>query len=135
MNVKWPVYLSAPVYLGAFLLSAGVAHAQEGSVTILSPMEGAQFMGGEGPHMLDYKVDPGPNGDHVHVYVDEAEVGILRELSGSYPLRGLGPGAHAICIKVVNKAHTPVGVERCVNVTASMRPGGMGNPPPSMPGY
>ena len=123
------------VYLWAFLLPSGVAYAQEGSVTILSPMEGAQIMGGEGPHMLNYKVDPGPNGDHVHVYVDAAEVGILRELAGSFPLKGLTPGAHAICIKVVNKAHTPIGVERCVNVIASMRPGGMGKSSSPMPGY
>ena len=134
MNIK------GLVYLGVFLLPTAVAYAQEASVTILSPMEGAQLMGGEGPHMLDYKVEPGPNGDHVHVYVDDAEVGILRELSGSYPLKGLTPGAHAICIKVVNKAHTPIGVEKCVNVTASMRPGGMGTggmgkTAPSMPGY
>jgi hypothetical protein len=32
-------------------------------------------------------------------------------------LQGLAAGTRNICIKVVNKAHVPVGIEDCVRVT------------------
>lgn len=66
---------------------------------------------------LVYEVEPGPRGDHVHVYVDDKEVGILRQLKGSYALETLSPGRHTICVKVVNKAHTPIGVQDCVSAS------------------
>jgi hypothetical protein len=28
----------------------------------------------------------------------------------------MAPGNHQICIKIVNKNHTPIGVERCIKV-------------------
>jgi hypothetical protein len=28
----------------------------------------------------------------------------------------MAPGPHTLCIKVVNKAHVPIGVEQCVKV-------------------
>ena len=42
---------------------------------------------------------------------------ILRQLKGSYALATLSPGQHDICVKVVDKGHTPIGVEQCVKVT------------------
>ena len=56
-------------------------------------------------------------GDHVHVYVDNREIGILRKLKGSYLLESLSSGTRNLCVKVVNKAHVPVGIEQCVKVT------------------
>ena len=44
-------------------------------------------------------------------------MGILRQLRGSYTLESLSAGKHAICIKVANKAHTPIGLQRCINVS------------------
>lgn len=87
----------------------------QGKVTITSPAEGATLDAMD-ENQLVYAVDPGPRGDHVHVYVDNQEVGILRKLKGSYPLESLSSGQRNICIKVVNKAHVPVGVEQCVRV-------------------
>lgn len=87
----------------------------QGKVTITSPAEGATLDAMD-ENQLVYEVDPGPRGDHVHVYVDSQEVGILRKLKGSYPLESLSSGQRNICIKVVNKAHVPVGVEQCVRV-------------------
>lgn len=85
------------------------------SVAISAPADGSTLDALE-ENRLVYEVDPGPRGDHVHVYVDGKEAGILRKLKGSYLLESLAPGRHALCVKVVNKAHVPIGVEKCVNV-------------------
>jgi len=65
---------------------------------------------------IDYEVNPGPRGDHIHLYVDNREAVILRKLVGSHTLDAMAPGSHTLCIKVVNKAHVPIGVEQCVKV-------------------
>ena len=105
----------AAALLGASL-SAPVAHAAEGKVTISAPTKGT-ILDSMDENRLVYSVDPGPRGDHVHVYVDDQEVGILRQLKGSYLLESMASGQRDICIKVVNKAHVPVGVQDCVKVT------------------
>jgi hypothetical protein len=99
-----------------FCLAFPVATLAQGKVTITAPADGAT-LDAMGENRLLYDVDPGPRGDHVHVYVDNEEVGILRKLKGSYLLETLSPGKRAICVKVVNKAHVPVGIEQCVRVT------------------
>lgn len=100
----------------AVLLGLPSASLAQGKVQISAPLQGATLDALEENHLV-YAVDPGPRGDHVHVYVDDEEVGILRKLEGSYPLQGLATGTRNICIKVVNKAHVPVGIEDCVRVT------------------
>lgn len=92
------------------------AHAADASVTITHPTDG-QTLDVMDQNNIAYDVVPGPKGDHVHVYVDDKEVGILRQLKGSYTFESLPEGEHDICIKVVNKAHVPIGVEQCVSVT------------------
>lgn len=94
----------------------GVARAADGSVTILSPAEGAR-LDVMGENRISFEVDPGPRGDHVHLYVDAREVAVLRQLKGDYALPSLVAGPRDVCIKVVNKGHTPIGVEKCVRVT------------------
>ena len=101
--------------LGLFLAIPSTSFGQ-GKVLITSPTEGATLDALDENHLV-YDVDPGPRGDHVHVYVDNKEVGILRKLKGSYLLETLSSGKRNICIKVVNKAHVPVGIEQCVKVT------------------
>lgn len=88
----------------------------QGKVTIASPIDGSTLDALDENRMV-YEVEPGPRGDHVHVYVDGKEVGILRKLKGSYLLESLTPGNRNLCIKVVNKAHVPIGIEQCVRVT------------------
>lgn len=95
-------------------LAAGAAGAP--FVRITQPANGARLDAME-QNRLVYEVEPGPRGDHVHVYVDDKEVGILRQLKGSYALETLAPGRHTICVKVVNKAHTPIGVQDCVSAS------------------
>ena len=104
----------AAIALGAFLAFPATSLAQ-GKVLITSPADGATLDAMD-ENRLVYDVDPGPRGDHVHVYVDGKEVGILLKLMGSYLLESLSSGTRNICVKVVNKAHVPVGIEQCVQV-------------------
>jgi hypothetical protein len=97
------------------LCAAPIASAQKGSVEILSPADGATLDPFD-QNRIRYQVVPGSKADHVHLYVDGKEAAILRELKGSHTLQTLSPGPHELCIKVVNKAHVPLGVQRCINV-------------------
>ena len=96
-------------------LGATALYAQEASIDIASPNDGA-VLKSSAENKIEYDVTPGPKGDHTHLYVDGKEIAVLRELKGSHALGDLSPGSHDVCIKVVNKAHTPIGVEKCVKV-------------------
>ena len=98
------------------LLTIPLTALGQGKVTITSPADGATLDALD-ENRLVYDVEPGPRGDHVHVYVDNKEVGILRKLKGSYLLESLDSGKRKLCVKVVNKAHVPIGLEKCVQVT------------------
>lgn len=98
--------------LAAFPL---VGQADVGAVTIVSPADNAT-LDAMAEHRITYDVTPGPGGDHTHLYVDGKEVAVLRQLKGNYPVGSLAPGAHDLCIKIVNKNHTPIGVEKCIKV-------------------
>jgi hypothetical protein len=103
--------------VGAVLLACSqVSLAENAAVNITAPADGAQ-LDAMAQHQIVYDVMPGPTGDHTHLYVDNKEIAVLRQLKGSYALAALAPGQHAICIKVVNKGHTPIGVEQCVKVS------------------
>lgn len=108
----------APAYPGRYQQAPRKASAAEtqASVDILAPQDGAVVSRSE-PLALEYDVEPGPKGDHVHVYVDGREVAILRQLEGRYEVGRLRPGRHELAIKVVNRAHVPIGVESSVQVT------------------
>lgn len=112
MNGK---YFYAALALGVFLAIPSTGFGQ-GKVLITSPADGATLDALE-ENRLVYEVDPGPRGDHVHIYIDNKEVGILRKLKGSFLLEAQSPGKHGLCVKVVNKAHVPVGIEQCIKVT------------------
>ncbi|MDP1923190.1 MAG: hypothetical protein Q8K57_00250 [Thiobacillus sp.] len=108
-------HLLATLALGLFLAIPSISLGQ-GKVLITAPADGATLDALD-ENRLVYAVDPGPRGDHVHVYVDNKEVGILRKLKGDYLLETLSSGKRNICVKVVNKAHVPVGIEQCIKVT------------------
>jgi hypothetical protein len=112
MNIK---QLLAIFTLGLLLAIPSTSLGQ-GKVLITSPADGASLDALD-ENRLVYEVDPGPRGDHVHIYLDNREVGILRKLKGSYLLETPSSGKHGICVKVVNKAHVPVGIEQCIQVT------------------
>ncbi len=97
------------------LTFGAVAFAQEASVKILSPADGAKLDSMD-QNKISYEVIPGPKGDHTHLYINSKEVAILRQLKGSHTFETLAAGNHDICIKVVNKNHTPIGVDKCIKV-------------------
>ena len=97
--------------------AAPPATAAEPKINIISPVDGAKLDVME-QNKLDYNITPGGGGDHIHVYTDGKETALLRQMKGSHMLESLAPGKHEICIKIVNKNHTPIGVERCIKVTA-----------------
>ncbi|MGH8788124.1 MAG: hypothetical protein ACREYA_23965 [Cupriavidus necator] len=105
--------------LCALALSLGLltmpVQATQAHVNITAPTDGATLSRTD-VTKLEYEVQAGPKGDHVHVYVDGKEVAILQKLKGTHTLSTLSPGRRTICIKVVNSAHVPIGVEQCINV-------------------
>lgn len=88
----------------------------ESKAVITSPADGATLDGMD-ENRIAYEVVYGPRGDHAHLYVDNKEVAILRKPKGSYLLETLSSGKHSLCVKVVNKAHVPIGIEQCIQVT------------------
>ena len=100
----------------AFVCQIPFAVAADGSVAISSPRDGEKFSP-KSDIELAYDISLGDKGDHTHRYVDEKEILTLRNLKGSHTLGTLPAGKHDICIKVVNKAHTPIGPQQCVNVS------------------
>jgi hypothetical protein len=106
--------LFVPVVLLASI-AAPLAMAAESKIEIISPVDGAKLDVME-QSKLDYSVTLGSGADHIHVYVDSKESALLRQMKGSYTMENLSPGNHEICIKIVNKNHTPIGVERCIKV-------------------
>lgn len=107
-----------PILGAALLAGSSMSFAESGSVKITSPADGSK-LDAMAQNKLVYEVVPGPDGDHVHVYVDNKEAAILRQLKGSHALAALSPGPHNICVRVVNKNHTPIGVEQCVKVSVN----------------
>lgn len=109
---------SYPILGAALIAFAKLSLADSPSVRITSPADGGSIDAMTQTQVV-YEVIPGPKGDHVHLYVDDKEAAILRQLKGSYPLATLAPGRHDICIKVVDKGHTPIGVQQCIKVTVN----------------
>ena len=108
-----------PALLAALVLALPLAAhaADQASITILSPKDGAKLDAGES-YPLEYTVVPGPGGDHFHVWVDGERGPGVHTLKGSYALPELTPGEHTITIKVVDKGHVPTGPEATIKVRA-----------------
>jgi len=98
-------------------LAASHAVAADAKIDITSPADGSKIAA-KAESKFDYEVTLSDGGDHVHLYVDGKEKGLLRQTKGSYTLDPLARGMHEICAKMVNKNHTPIGIERCIKVTA-----------------
>jgi hypothetical protein len=92
------------------------AAAEESYATILSPADGAK-LDAKGTYTLEYEVKEAPKVSHVHLFVDGDEVGMAHKLKGSFQLGPLKPGNRKVCVSPVNKAHTPIGAQTCINVT------------------
>lgn len=101
-----------------------------GSVLLGSPSLGAErtiatapqasgvTLNVKNPNELVFSATPGPDVDHLHVYMDGELMGQTRQLKGGFTLDGmdLSPGKHTVCIKVANRAHVATGAEDCVDL-------------------
>jgi hypothetical protein len=109
------------VFIGFALLAlASPAFAADaGSITITSPANGAMLKSGSG-NKLDFNVHLGPNGNHVHIYVDDQSPIVFRDASHcpcSIDLPNLSPGKHTIVIKEATSSHALTGVQGSVTAT------------------
>jgi hypothetical protein len=120
-------YKASITYAGAFigaaiLASIGPTHfvlpaaAEDSLATILAPADGAKL---EAKHTykLEYEVTSSAKVDHVHLFVDGDEVAMAHKLKGSFKLGPLKAGDRKVCVSPVNKNHTPIGTQACINVT------------------
>lgn len=87
------------------------------NIDITSPADGSRI-DTKSELTLSYELTPGGGSDHAHLYLDGREATLLRQGKGNYTLDPLAKGAHEICAKMVDRNHTPIGVERCIKVTA-----------------
>ena len=80
-----------PLLLICSLALSGAALAEDASVMISSPADGAK-VSASAPTTVTYEVVPGPKGDHVHLYVDNGEAKVLRQLKGTTTVDALKAG-------------------------------------------
>jgi len=105
-------------HLIAFSLVMWVSQVSaDPNLKILSPIDGAIVKEGESIDIV-YDIKPNRGGDHSHIYLNHKEAGILRRKKATFTLNPLPSGEHSICLKVVNKAHAPIGQETCILVTS-----------------
>jgi hypothetical protein len=103
------------------VLASPVFAADAGSITITSPANGAMLPSDTG-NKLQFNVHLSPNGNHVHIYVDDQNPIVFRDVSHcpcSIDLPVLAPGKHTIVVKEATSSHAMTGVQ--ASVTASVK--------------
>ena len=89
-----------------------------GSITITSPENGAMLaMSG---NKLTFNVTLSPNGNHVHIYVDDQNPIVYRDVAHcpcTIDLPMLSSGKHMVAIKEATVSHALTGVEGSVSFT------------------
>jgi hypothetical protein len=75
--------------------------AEGASVEIIKPEEGQVFKGDSVP--LEFTMEKGKRGEHVHVYVDGQMMGMFKAKKGT--LTGIKPGHHTLELRVATKDH------------------------------
>ncbi|MGO9483582.1 MAG: hypothetical protein ACLPX9_03210 [Rhodomicrobium sp.] len=91
--------------------------ADAGSITIISPKEGAVLQGGG--NKLEYNLHLSPDGNHLHIYIDDQDPIIGRNVSNcpcSISLPPLAKGKHVIVVKEATPSHALTGVQSTVTV-------------------
>ncbi|OHC82586.1 MAG: hypothetical protein A3J99_07150 [Sideroxydans sp. RIFOXYD2_FULL_59_7] len=110
MNIK-------PVIPLLLALACAPAQAEGGKITITSPVNGA-LVAANIQVQLNYEATLGASGDHLHLFLDDDRIDILRQLKGSAEVDVMKPGKHKICLTENTKWHMSTGLESCVEVTA-----------------
>ncbi len=101
------------------LASPVFAADSAGSITITSPANGAVLHSGAG-NKLVFNVHLSPEGNHVHIYVDDQHPIVDRDVSHcpcSIDLPNLSSGKHTIVVKEATSSHALTGVEGTVTTT------------------
>lgn len=94
--------------------SIGSAAAK--AVRILSPSDGAIHKS-DVPLTFSYEFTPRTTGDHVHAFLDDRLLIMLKEPKGTYTLPGVTPGKHAIKIDLRNADHEALGPVDSIQIT------------------
>lgn len=98
-------------------LACAPALAEGGKITINSPVNGA-MVAANAKVSLNYEAMLGTSGDHLHLYLDDDRIDILRQLKGSAEVDELKPGKHKICLTENTRWHMSTGLESCIEVIA-----------------
>lgn len=110
------------LFIGFALLAlAGSVSAADtaGSVTIISPANGTVLQSAAG-NKLEFNVHLSPNGNHVHIYVDDQDPIVDRDISRcpcSIDLPKLSSGKHTIVVKEATSSHAMTGVQGAVTIS------------------
>ena len=100
-------------WLLATICQVPMVLAAEATIEITAPAAGAK-LSSTAKVEVAYKAAPGPNADHVRLYVDNHEPVHLPQMTGNHTLDPLPPGKHGICARLVNKEHVEIGIQDCV---------------------
>ncbi len=107
----------APVLFSLFLSCSGSAFAAAGKITISAPADKAT-VGQNDDVEITYAATLGPNGDHLHLYLDNKRIDVLHQLNGKADVGLIPLGDHKICLAENTSSHVPTGVETCITVTS-----------------
>jgi len=88
-----------------------------GSIDIMSPADGATVKANE-PLEMKYKVNKSPNGNHIHISVDNGKPDLVHQMEGIYKFGPLSPGEHTVTIIEVTSSHSPTGVKAMIHLKA-----------------
>lgn len=107
--------LAIMIVMAAGLSSyAGMAFsADAGSITIITPSDGA-VVSGKAISKLIYRVKLGPEGNHLHVYVDDQKPIVDRDVTGcpcSVDLPPISAGKHVIVVREARADHSLTGLQ------------------------
>jgi hypothetical protein len=109
------------INIAGFLLSSGSAVAADmGSLTISSPQNGSIVVANT-MLKLTYNVKLGPEGNHLHIYVDDQKPIVVRNVAGcpcTVDLPALSVGKHVILIDEARADHSLTGVKSSIVITA-----------------
>ena len=104
-------FLALPLF--AFISPLMADALVEGHFAILAPVNGADLASGSG-NTLRYIVALTPDGDHLHVYVDDQKPIIDEDVTNcpcSIELPTLSPGMHTVAVKEATKDHHLTGLQ------------------------
>ena len=112
--------LKVCIALAALATLSNPTFAADGVIAITSPANGAVLQS-SAENKLEFNVKLSPTGNHLHIYVDDHDPIIDRDIARcpcSIVLPKLAPGKHVIVIKEATASHATTGVEATVMITS-----------------